>query len=255
MNPIRVASVSFLNAKPLLEGLGENCEIELSLDVPSKLIDRLRDGSADVALLPTIDYQMLDGLRIVPAGGIGCDGPTLTVRLFSRIPIAEIATLSCDTDSHTSIALARIILAESHGIQPEMKPLAAGGDSLLLIGDKVICEQPLGYEYQLDLGEAWKRLTGLPFVFAVWTARADVALGELPSRLETAKRRGLENVDALVRDFALPRGWPADIAREYLTRYLKYDIGETQLKAIRRFHQLAGYYGLIPSPPRPLRMI
>ena len=83
----RVAAVSYLNARPLIHGLEANPAVELSLDVPSRLLDGLRDATSDVALLPVIDYQRLDGLTIIPAGGIGSDGPTLTVRIFSRVPI------------------------------------------------------------------------------------------------------------------------------------------------------------------------
>src|SRR6266511_2056952 len=98
-HPFRVAAVSYLNARPLIQGLDTNPEIELSLDVPAKLLDGLRSGASDVALLPVIDYQRLDGLTVVPAGGIGSDGPTLTVRIFSRVPIAQIRSLACDPDS------------------------------------------------------------------------------------------------------------------------------------------------------------
>ena len=76
--PYRVASVSYLNARPLIFGLESDPAVSLSLDVPSKLVDHLRAGEADVALLPVIDYQRLEGLTIIPAGGIGSDGPTLT---------------------------------------------------------------------------------------------------------------------------------------------------------------------------------
>src|SRR5437868_13156647 len=117
---LRIGSVSYLNAKPLIHGLeGEN-DLSLILDVPSKLLPGLRDKRFDIALLPVIDYQRLEGLKIVPSGGIGCDGPTLTVRIFSRVPIERIKTLACDTDSHTSVALARIILAEEFDIHPRL---------------------------------------------------------------------------------------------------------------------------------------
>src|SRR2546423_11029863 len=79
----RIGSVSFLNAKPLIYGLDEADDLRLTLDLPSRLIDGLRDRRLDVALLPVIDYQRLPGLRVLTAGGIGCDGPTLTVRIFS----------------------------------------------------------------------------------------------------------------------------------------------------------------------------
>src|SRR4051812_15728836 len=97
---IRVGSVSFLNAKPLIYGLERAPEVELSLAVPSRLLDGLRSAALDVALLPVIDYQQMSGLCIVPSGGIGCDGETLTVRIFSKCPVTEIRTLACDTDSH-----------------------------------------------------------------------------------------------------------------------------------------------------------
>jgi chorismate dehydratase len=255
---LRVASVSYLNSKPLIYGLDRAAGLDLSLEVPARLIDGLQAGRSDVALLPTIDYQRVDGLVIVPSGGIGCDGPTLTVRLFSRRPINQTKVLACDPESHTSVALARIIFAEHYGIHPEFTDLhrssgqSNGSETRLLIGDKVVCDEPAGFDHQLDLGAAWKELTGMPFVFAVWVARAGIPLGELPGVLEQAKRDGLAHVDELVDRYAVPSGWPADLARQYMTAYLKYDIGEAQLRAIEHFHNLAARHGLIPAPPRPL---
>src|SRR5687767_1213254 len=123
LSTLRLGSVSYLNAKPLIFGLESSPDLSLILDVPSKLLPGLRDQRFDIALLPVIDYQRLDNLKIVPAGGIGCDGPTLTVRIFSRCPIGKIKTLACDTDSHTSVALARIILGEQFGIRPQLVDL------------------------------------------------------------------------------------------------------------------------------------
>jgi chorismate dehydratase len=257
---VSVGSVSYLNAKPLIYGLDQADDLRLILDVPSRLLDGLRQHRMDVALLPVIDYQGLEGLRVVPAGGIGCDGPTLTVRIFSRMPIPQIKTLACDTDSHTSVALARVLLAERSGIRPRFVDWSgasgaeASCDALLLIGDKVVCEEPRGYEHQLDLGAAWKELTGLPFVFAVWMARPGVDLGDLPGRLVRARESGLAHVDEIIARCAVPRGWPANVARQYLCGYLKYEIGERQLEAMRLFYQLAGQHGVIEGRLRELRM-
>jgi chorismate dehydratase len=255
---VRIGSVSFINAKPLIYGLDRDPGIELHLDIPARLLDGLREKRYDVALLPVIDFQRLEGLRIIPSGCIGCDGPTLTVRIFSRVPIEQIHTLACDTDSHTSVVLARVILARQYGIRPEFVGRDRAGnprpEAQLLIGDKVIAEEPEGYPHQLDLGEAWKRMTGLPFVFAVWMANAAAEIGDLPAKLQNAKRQGLRHVDEVVSDYAPKHGWPSDIARRYMTEYLKYDVGERQLEAIRRFHQYAAEEGAIPSPVRPLRL-
>ena len=108
---LRIGSVSYLNAKPLIYGLEEEKDLRVELAVPAKLLEGLRSGAYDVALLPVIDFQRMEGLRVLTSGGIGCDGPTLTVRIFSKAPIEQIKVLACDTDSHTSVALARVILA------------------------------------------------------------------------------------------------------------------------------------------------
>src|SRR5690348_8053660 len=114
----RIGSVSYLNAKPLLWGLERSSDIDLTLDVPSRLLAGLRENRFDIALLPVIDYQRMLGLRLVPSGGIGCDGPTLTVQIFNRKPVDKIQTLACDRDSHSSVALARVILAERYNVRP-----------------------------------------------------------------------------------------------------------------------------------------
>ena len=256
---VHVGSVSFLNAKPLIFGLEGAPGVRLTLDVPSRLLDGLMDGLFDVALLPVIDYQRMPGLRFLTSGGIGCDGATLTVRIFSPVPVEQIRTLACDTDSHTSVALARVVLSKLYGIRPRFVDLAAGGTrdegtALLLIGDKVVCEEPTGLPHQVDLGEAWKRLTGLPFLFAAWVARDGVDLGDLPDRLELAKRDGLAHLDEIIARHGVPRGWPPAVAHRYLAEHLRFDVGPDQLRAVRLFHQYAAEEGLLPNSPRPLEM-
>lgn len=254
---LRVGSVSFLNATPLIHGLDGEPGVELSREVPSRLLDGLRQGRYDVALLPVIDYQRMPGLRLLTAGGIGCDGPTLTVRLFSDVPLDRVRTLACDTDSHTSVALARVVYAERFGFVPEVVPLTEGAGNAsarLLIGDKVVSHEPRGLPFQLDLGEAWKQLTGLPFVFAAWMAPQRVDLRDLPRRLEAAKNKGLSQVDAVVAGEASSRGWPHDLARRYLTELLRFDVGPRQIEAIERFYALAFKHGVLADAPAPLRL-
>ncbi|HEX8323156.1 MAG TPA: menaquinone biosynthesis protein [Tepidisphaeraceae bacterium] len=256
--PVRISAVSFFNTAALIYGLADVPGVVLRRGVPSSLLDDLRENRADVALLPVIDYQRMDGLSVIPAGGIGCDGPTLTVRLFSPRPIDQTRVLAVDGDSHTSVVLARVIFDKVYGRRPDVIPLADAGPEAtrLLIGDKVITAAP-DLPFQLDLGEAWKRLTGLPFVFAIWTARPDFERQDferpaLAGVLADCLRRGLADVDALVAREAVPRGWPADVARRYLTEYLKFTIGPKQLEAIGLFHQFAWEVGALDRPPRAL---
>lgn len=255
---LRVGCVSFLNAKPLIYGLEAEPKLTMKLDVPANLAAMLESADVDVALLPVIDYQRLPGLRLIPVGGIASDGHTLTVRIFSRQPIETIRTLGCDPDSHTSVALARVIMAERYGTRPELRdlrdPSLPPDTPRLLIGDKVITEEPPGFDHQLDLGFAWKELTGLPFVFAAWMARAGAELGDWPARLDRARREGLANIEPILRQHAVTRGWPIDMARTYLTETLEYEITPRHIEAIRQFHQLAARHGMIEAPAKALEI-
>ncbi|QNN25086.1 menaquinone biosynthesis protein [Planctomycetales bacterium ZRK34] len=256
-----VGCVSFLNARPLIEGLDGRDDIEVRYDVPSRLIEDLERGEVDIALCPVIDYQRAGvELELVPVGGIGCDGPTLTVRLFSRIPIPQITRVLTDTDSHSSVILLRVILADQYGIQPEIAPLPVestwrdSAEAVLLIGDKVVSRAPdeAVYPHQLDLGEAWKKLTGLPFVFAIWMARRGASLGALPQTLWHAQHSNAFRIDEIVTRHAAVLGWPADLAAHYLGDLLHYTIGPPQLQAVELFWQRAHALGQIPQL-RPLR--
>lgn len=253
-----VAAVSYLNALPLIAGLESRQDLRLIKGVPSSLLETLLDGRADLALCPVIDYQRsLKELIIVPAGAIGSRDRTLTVRVFSRREIGDLESIHVDGDSHTSIALLRVILAESFGIRPELRPLArdSGGgipsevEAALLIGDKVMTAEPSPGEFpeQLDLGEAWRKLTGLPFVFAIWMARSGRQLGKLPTLLEAQLEENLRKVDELLPRWAAEHGWPIREAREYLLELLDYEAGAQQLKAIKLFWKKCHKHGIIPS--------
>jgi chorismate dehydratase len=254
----RIGCVSFLNAKPLIEGVGGDGET-VKFDVPSRLLNDLERGEVDIALCPVIDLQRSRlPLQIVPVGGIGCDGPTLTVRIYSRVPLDQVTGVYADTDSHTSIALMRVLLAELHSIKPRIieynarEHVAAGRvvtdpQTMLLIGDKVVTSAPPveQYPHQLDLGEAWHELTGLPFVFAVWMTRQGTDLGDLPASLDRARRANETRIEAIVDQHAARLGWPRELAIQYLGHWLKYAIGPRQLEAIRLFFAKAQRHGVI----------
>ena len=256
-----VAAVSFLNARPLIDGLEREPWVSLITDVPSKLLETLVTKNARIALCPTIDFQTADAdLCIVPVGAIGSDGPTHTVRVFSRVPIREIERVHIDGDSHTSVALLEIVFDALNGRRPELTTLKAGAEggdeppeSLLLIGDKVVRDEPgvSLYPYQLDLGEAWKKLSGLPFVFATWLARAGDDLGELPATLLRYRDRNMLRIPEIVSTHA--DGWPDDLATRYLDKMLKYEIGPLELESIELFWARCHALGLI-TDLRPMRI-
>jgi chorismate dehydratase len=256
-----VAAVSFLNARPLIDGLHLEPEISLITDVPSRLLETLTTSRAQVALCPIIDFQTAAAeLCIVPVGAIGSDGATHTVRVFSRVPIEDLDRVHTDSDSHTSVALLEVVLDALHGRRPALvrsgSPASTAGilpKAVLLIGDKVVRNEPHPglYPYQLDLGAAWKRITGLPFVFATWLARADEDLGRLPSMLRQTRQDNLLRIPEIVSAHA--DGWPVDLANRYLGTILRYDLGERELQSIEIFWARCHTLGLIEHL-RPMRL-
>lgn len=266
--PVRVGVVSFVNTLPLIDGLELLSDIKLQHSVPSLLLDQLLNDDVEVALSSSIDYQRAsEPLVILPVGLLGCDGATLTVRLYSTGPIEDICRVYCDTDSHTSIVLMRILLKELHGIEPELidyearehvaenKPID-WPPAMLLIGDKVVTDSPpaIRYPHQLDLGAAWAQHTGLPFVFALWLAKqtADTEqLATVSAILDHQRRHNIERLDHIVHHRAQARSWPGDLASEYLKSRLAYEFTDRRRQGLELFFDKAAEHGLIPER-RPL---
>src|SRR5207253_8745814 len=103
---VRIGAVNYLNTKPLIYHLERLApQAELSLDLPSRLADRLAAGTLDVALIPVIEYFRGDGYTIVPDVAIATRGPVLSVTLFSRLPWADVRRVALDEGSRTSAPL------------------------------------------------------------------------------------------------------------------------------------------------------
>lgn len=254
---ITLGVVSYLNARPLIEGLAANPSVRLIGAVPADLAELLRTERVDAALIPVIDLARngnAHGPRSrwerISDACIGCDGPTLTVRIFSHLPPEHIDVLYADTHSHTSVALARLIWQRCHGKQLRVEPIEAlnGIDhcsSVLLIGDKVVSAPTRGFEYDIDLGSVWKNWTGLPFVFAVWAARASQNKENLASLLNQARDRGITKAATIAAAQAAQRGWPVPLAEEYLTQRMKYILTPAAIEGMNRFLKLAAEEGLL----------
>jgi chorismate dehydratase len=255
-----LACVSFLNSKPLIEPLLNRPDIDLRLAVPSQLLSMLERGEASTGLLSIVDYQTSStDLLLIPAGAIGCDGPTLTVRIFSKVPPRQITLIHGDTDSHTSVILAQLILREAYGVTAPLVPLALAStlpETLLLIGDKVVnaAPDPAIYPHQLDLGEEWKKLTGLPFVFACWMMRADMVNQDLADLLAWSQRAGANMTEAILDKYASEKHWPRPLARKYITEYLKYEVTPQAQLGVAQFFALAAKYDLL-RVTRPVRYL
>lgn len=254
--PLRVGAVQYLNTKPLVHGLA-GLGLDVSFDLPSRLADRLANGQLDVALIPSIELFRGAGYRVVSDACIGCRGPVMSVRLFFRTQPGRVARLAVDEGSRTSATLARVLLAERFGIHPAIEPLPIGAalddtnaDAVLLIGDRAIGSHRGSFQLVWDLGDEWCRWKGLPFVFAVWAARADVSADEL-ARIEpllaAARNSGKANLAAIASAEAAAHGLTVPQCLSYLRDNLHYDLGPREREALSAFYGHAVTLELAPS--------
>lgn len=255
---VRAGVVGYLNAKPLYEGLEEFAPgVRLILDFPSRLADRLAAGELDVALIPSIEYArgIPLGYRILADLSISSRGPVRSVKLFSRVPFDRIDRLALDAGSRTSQALARIWLDRVHDVRPsrlESLPLGvpveeSTADAVLAIGDRAMKVDDADFLNSVDLAEAWRAFSGLPFVFALWTARADAEIGDLADRLIRLRDLNLARARDLAETHGPRLGLDIEVCHDYLTKSLQYHFGERERAGLRLFFQEAGRLGLAPK--------
>jgi len=258
-NPIvRLGAVSYLNTRPLVEGLAGRSDVALRFDVPARCADLVEAGDVDLGLVPIIEYARHDDYAVVPDVSIASVGAVDSVALFTRKPIAQVRSIALDTSSRTSAGLTRLLCARHWGIAPafveaapDIRAMLATADAALLIGDPALFLDPGSVDAEkIDLGLAWRAMTGLPFVWAVWAGRAGAASPAVCRLLYETRLRGVAAVEAIAR-----RERPDDpAAQAVVARYLRQTItygleGQLIAGAQAYFDGLAGE-GIIPRAPR-----
>jgi cyclic dehypoxanthinyl futalosine synthase len=255
---LRVAAVGYLNARPLYEGLDRepaSSRVRLDCAIPSEVARRVAEDEADLALMPVAAAATIGDLRLVRGCAIGTRGPVRSVVLVGERPIDELEELAVDLSSRTSVVLARLVLrARRKGREPRLVGLGpreavaqvGQGRGALVIGDPAL-EIEGRFPHVLDLGVAWRELTGLPFVFAAWCGRPGALSLEDERLLERAKVSGLERRHALAAEHAERTGLPGASLRAYLDEAIHYDLGDEERRGLERFYDDAAAAGLLPA--------
>ena len=256
---IRISLIDYVNTWPLTWGFlrGAIEGIERFHDVPAACAARLARGEVDAGLIPAVEAARIPGVRIVRGVGIAARERVRSVLLCSRRPLevgcATIRTVALDVSSRSSAAMVRILLRELYRLEPEyheavpdLSEMLRHHDAALLIGDPALTADLAGL-FVLDLAEGWRRLTGLPFVFAVWAVRPAVPPEPFLWSRDYAQRHFEELVDEAVARTGLPR----DLLGEYLGGNLHHDLDADDEKGLAEFYRRAHRHGLIPSPDVP----
>lgn len=256
MAPPKVSVVEYLNTVPLVWGMmkGEQAgKYDLALTTPANCADAIRRKQADVGIIPSIEFQRMDHVRVLPGLSIASKGEVKSVLLLSKVPIQNVETIALDNSSRTSAALVRILMRKFYSrfvtvtpASPKPEEMLKRADAALVIGDTA-----LTYEGQVpevyDLAAEWRKFTGLPFVFALWVGHEGGKLERCRKDFEASLDFGLSHLDEIAAEYAPRLKMQPEGVRVYLTDNINYSLDEENLKGLRLFYKLARETGIVPA--------
>ena len=251
---LKIGQIEYANCTPLFHVLREQFPCtgyEFIAGVPAELNRMLLTGEIDVCPSSSIAYAYHpETYTILPQLSISSIGAVASVLLFSKVPIEKLdgCNILLSSESATSVNLLKILLSQRFGCTctyevAQQASSAAGGDSsaLLLIGDSALrASLKTSDQFVYDLGEMWYSWTGLPFVFALWLCRKEVAnrgdLLSLARQLIQAKER----VPGQLEKIALHANENSWMGQERLLAYwrdnISYQLDEHEQAGLMQYY-------------------
>jgi chorismate dehydratase len=282
MSKLRISVVQYLNTAPLVRGFTHGPlqgEYDLSFTVPSLCAEALRTGTADVAIIPAIEYQRIPNLVILPDLSIASKERVRSLLIVSKSPIREARRIALDQSSRSTQALAKILADARWCISPEFSEAApdlaamlAASDAALLIGDPALrlalaAEQHVtpskdgalvctGAQVGLpqfaklflyDVVHEWWQLTERPAVLAVWAACPEIATPEVAADFSASLAYGLAHLPEICAEAARELQLPEKELSLYLRTNIDYSLDAENLKGLNEYFAQAARLNLIPK--------
>ncbi|MBG0791455.1 MAG: menaquinone biosynthesis protein [Desulfovibrionaceae bacterium] len=269
MNPIRLGRIGYLNVLPIYHPLesgliGNDCEVVSG--PPSELNILMDEGKLDISAASSVEYaRHADKYYLVPDIAIGSRGPVQSVLLLSRCPARELdgKSILVSAQTHTSATLLRVLQAELWHVETGYATgnataiLEQGGlpDAILAIGDEALnLRHHPAYPHRIDLGEAWRELTGLPFIFGVWIVQREIwntdreRLSRAAQGLLEGKKWGIGHMDRVCAMATEESCLSEEEMRSYF-QGLVYEFGDAEQQGLLTFFNRLKDHGLIYRVP------
>jgi chorismate dehydratase len=264
---MRLGRIGYVNCYPVYGAIDRGivaAPATLVTGTPNELNDRLADGRLEISVISAVAYaQHADRLELLPDLAISSDGPVRSVLLLSKRPPRELsgARVLVSSSSRTSVLLLEELARGLWNVEFQQVPAptepgdlarlaATEHDAVLVIGDAaLLLRARAAYAHVVDLGEEWKRWTGLPFVFAVWAARKDTertAVSNVHRALLASRKWGLANIPLLAEEAARVTDVDQGDCAEYLAG-LDYGLSYRHLAGLTNFFQRLAARGIVPD--------
>jgi chorismate dehydratase len=238
--------------------------------MPAQCAERLAEGTADLGLVPIVTLAHSRDLRIVPGCAIASKGAIRSLLLVVRAKtgLEGVRSIAADTSSRATLAYVQVMARHFWRIPatflpyaPNLDSMLAACDAALLIGDPALLaledraarRKRTGEELlYLDLGAEWHKLTGLPWISAVWGVREEAIRSrqvrhQLVSDLIGSRDAGLAHIDDLANEWAMHIALSRATIHAYLSRNIHYILDEECLDGLRAFYELAAACKVLPA--------
>jgi chorismate dehydratase len=233
---------------------------EISYTIPSHCAQQLKEGSADIGIIPVAAYAATPDLVIVPDVAIAAKNKVRSILLVSKVPLEKIRNVATDDSSRTSAALVEIYLRKFVGTdpgftrqKPVLKEMLQWHDAALLIGDPALQARTDGY-FVYDLAEEWRRWTGRSFVFAFWAIRKVALQGRGPEPsiaqvFQQSRDNGIRHIPEIASAWAPKLDLSTKLIAEYLTDNVDYSLDSENLDGLRLFYRYGAECGVFENVP------
>jgi len=247
MNKIRISAVKYANTFPFIYGLKESGfdkKVNLVTDHPADCAAKLIAGTVDIGLVPVAILPLLKEYHIISNYCIGANGNVRTVMLLSNCQFDMIKTIYLDYRSRSSVNLTRVLAKNSWkkdfiwvNTSKDFDFRNIGLDeAVVLIGDQCF-EYEKSFRFRVDLAMAWKEFSGLPFVFACWTANKELSKDFIED-FNLALKLGVKNIDTVAMEYGDTGIIKGNDLKTYLTENIDYDFNDDKKEALKLFLEL-----------------
>jgi len=292
MSKLRISIVEFLNTAPLVWGFTDGPlqgRYDLSFTVPSLCAEALRAGKVDVAIIPAVEYQRMDGMVVLPEMAVAAKGEVRSILVLAKKPIEQAKRIALDTNSRSSVALTRLLSKGFWGIDPEFidsppdpAAMLEQADAALVIGDPALrirlkvdalsakapdakgcgCDEAVSHRddqivpgidtlFVYDVAEQWRLMTGKPCVLAIWVGRRELITPEVVADFLASKEYGLARIGEIAESASLKLELPPRGLEIYLRDHIDFSLDAANLEGLELYFRECAAAGLIPRA-RPI---
>jgi chorismate dehydratase len=269
MTALRMGRIGYLNVLPIYHPLEAGIlphDYELVSGPPALLNMMMARGELHVSSCSCFEYACRpQRYCLVRDLSIGSRGPVMSVLLLSRLPLEKLDghEILISGETHTSVALLRLLFKNHYKLQAEFvtgqvtQALSSPTPppAFLAIGDEALrLRRHPEYPYRLDLAEAWREWTGLPFIFGLWVisrqaADSNIFRDDPGELLRRGRDWGLANMDVILELTAHGCPLSKEELRGYYRDGLVYSLGEEELRGLELFYDKLARAGMIPAVP------